>query len=108
MVKLIILCLFLSFVSALNEFLETLSVANGFTTETHQFTSLDGYISQIYRISGRKDDSRHKKPAVMFINGLFGGSNFWLANEPHLAPPFILASRGYDVWLTNSRGSHFA
>jgi len=69
---------------------------------------LDGYISEFYRITGFKNEEKKKKPVVMFINGLFGGSNFWLANEPQLAPPFILASRGYDVWLSNSRGSHFA
>jgi len=66
---------------------------------------MDGYISQVFRITGRKGEYERKKPAVIFINGLFGDSNFWLVNEPSLAPPLVLATKGYDVWLTNSRGS---
>ena len=62
----------------------------------------------MFRISGLEGEETRKKPAVMFINGLFGDSNFWFANELHLAPPFLLASRGYDVWLSNTRGSNFA
>lgn len=33
---------------------------------------------------------------------------FWTANDPEVAPPFVLAEAGYDVWLANSRGNRFA
>lgn len=62
----------------------------------------------MFRISGLEGESLRKKPTVIFVNGLFGDSNFWLANEPKLAPPLVLARKGFDVWLTNSRGSHLA
>ena len=33
--------------------------------------------------------------------------NFWIANDPELAPPFTLVKAGYDVWLGNNRGTRF-
>ena len=34
--------------------------------------------------------------------------NFWTPNLPEIAPPFVLAAHGYDVWLGNNRGTRFA
>ncbi|KAF1885718.1 hypothetical protein Lal_00002617 [Lupinus albus] len=35
-------------------------------------------------------------------------SNTWFANSPGQDLPFILADNGYDVWLSNTRGTTFS
>jgi hypothetical protein len=32
----------------------------------------------------------------------------YVANEASVAPAFVLANLGYDVWLGNNRGSKFS
>ena len=48
------------------------------------------------------------KPAVLLQHGIECDMNFWTANDPQVAPPFVLASQGYDVWLGNNRGTRYA
>ena len=82
---------------------------NGFSSESFTIVTEDGYISQMYRIPGKAgEDLSVKKPAVLMMHGLECDMNFWTANDGDLAPPFILASQGYDVWLGNNRGTRYA
>lgn len=32
----------------------------------------------------------------------------WILNDPHRSLAYILADLGYDVWLTNNRGTRFS
>jgi hypothetical protein len=42
--------------TAFNDLFESITLQNGFLTQTHNLTSLDGYISTMFRITGHKDE----------------------------------------------------
>ena len=69
----------------------------------------DDYVYQLYRIPGKagEDSGAGKKPVVLMMAGLECDMNFWTSNDASVAPPFVLASQGYDVWLGNNRGTRF-
>ena len=93
--------------------IEQIVVNAGFQFETHQVKS-QGYLLTLYRIPGVKsseqtgDDDANSlasRPPVIFQHGLFDSAFAWVAHHANNAPAFIACRAGYDVWLTNSRGS---
>lgn len=80
---------------------------NGFLSESHTIITVDGYVSQLYRISGKVGETLSHKPAVLMVAGIECDMNFWLANDPDVTPAFVLANQGFDVWLANNRGTRY-
>ncbi|KAF2885927.1 hypothetical protein ILUMI_20246 [Ignelater luminosus] len=80
----------------------------GFPLENHTVTTEDGYILQLHRIPyGRKKNNYPKRAPVLIVPGGFESSADWV-NTGENSLGFILADRGYDVWLANYRGSRFS
>ena len=82
-----------------------LAIDQGFNTECHQVITDDDYILNLFRI---KDPRTPKGAPVVFLqHGLFGSAENWVMNDKK-SIAFILASKGYDVWLGNHRGTKYS
>jgi hypothetical protein len=82
---------------------------NGYKFESTSVLTEDGYVLTLGRIPGKLTESSDmKKPVALFMHAQDCDMNEYVANDPAVAPAFVLAEQGYDVWLGNNRGSIFS
>ena len=83
-----------------------LCASKNYTVQSYYVTTLDGYILTMFRIGGKNKGSLNNNAVpVLLQHGLVDSSDTWIVNSEPLAPGFILANKGYDVWFGNSRGN---
>ena len=75
--------------------------ANGFPYEEHVVLTQDGYLLTQFRIPS-------DGPPVFFQHGFMDSADCWVMNYAEVAPAFVAARKGYDVWLGNSRGNRYS
>lgn len=80
----------------------------GFTCETANATTDDGYIIEVDRVGQTPQDNdtsanRTKRKSIILVPGILADSCSWFINYPSQSAGFLLAQRGYDVWAMNTR-----
>ena len=76
-----------------------------YPVETHKVVTEDGYILTVFRIQRKGSVIRSGLKPIILQHGLLDCSDTWIINDEAKAPGFMLANRGYDIWLGNSRGN---
>ncbi|XP_030460450.1 triacylglycerol lipase 2-like [Syzygium oleosum] len=84
---------------------KSLVVTQGYACQEHTVTTKDGYILGLQRIPASRSGRLAYKPPVLLQHGLMMDAVTWLMNLPDESLAFILADAGFDVWLSNSRGT---
>lgn len=76
-----------------------------YPVEKHTVVTEDGYILTVFRIQKKNTLIVEGLKPIILQHGLLDSSDTWLINDENKAPGFMLANKGYDIWLGNSRGN---
>ncbi|EFJ30147.1 hypothetical protein SELMODRAFT_145948 [Selaginella moellendorffii] len=81
----------------------------GYPCLEHKVTTLDGFHVAVQRIPyGVRKGGALPRPAVLLQHGLLQGGDTWFLNPPSQSLGFILADEGFDVWISNGRGTYWS
>ncbi|KAE8705054.1 Triacylglycerol lipase 2 [Hibiscus syriacus] len=81
---------------------------HGYKCQEHQAETKDGYILSMQRIpEGRNGGAGNTKQPILIQHGVLVDGMAWLLNSPQENLPMILADKGFDVWIANTRGTRF-
>ncbi|KAK4483219.1 hypothetical protein RD792_010401, partial [Penstemon davidsonii] len=82
---------------------------HGYKCQEYEVKTDDGYILSVQRIpEGRTGGGGSNRQPVLLQHGVMVDGMTWLLNSPEQSLAMILADNGYDVWISNIRGTRFS
>lgn len=79
----------------------------GYPCEDHEVETKDGYLLGVQRIPA-PHDGVESKGTVVLQHGLLDSGATWVNNMAFQSLGFILHDAGYDVFISNSRGTQYS
>ncbi|ERM96925.1 hypothetical protein AMTR_s00074p00133240 [Amborella trichopoda] len=81
----------------------------GYPCQEHTVITKDGFILGLQRIpEGRTPRSNQTRQPVLVQHGILVDGVSWLISPPEESLPLILADSGFDVWISNTRGTRWS
>ncbi|XP_063929708.1 lipase 1-like isoform X1 [Zophobas morio] len=76
-----------------------------YPAEVHHVTTEDGYILTLHRIPHGRENHSLNRTSILLLPGILQTAWDYVHYGPHKCLSFLLAEKGYDVWLGNFRGT---
>lgn len=82
-------------------------IVRGYKCQEFVVKTDDGYLLSVQRISGGGGGTQSKSP-VLLQHGVLVDGMTWLLNPPDESLAYILVDNGFDVWVSNTRGTRYS